>query len=209
MDILFIQPSSRGQVYQSLGKELAAVEPPVWGALLAFCLVGLCIAVAMEAMHHANARARAEVAQRRVLEAAALTREQRVAEAARHREALYEFVDRLIKDMGLEGRRTHRPSELSGGQQQRVAIARALASKPAVVFADEPTGNLDSATSQEVLKLMRSAVDTLGQTIVMVTHDAHAAAVADRIVFLADGSVVRDQPAGTVDQILDELKVLQ
>jgi putative ABC transport system ATP-binding protein len=118
------------------------------------------------------------------------------------------FLQRLLGSLGLTDRRKHRPSELSGGQQQRVAIARALVSRPAVVFADEPTGNLDSATSADVLKQMRRAVDDLGQTIVMVTHDAHAAAVADRIVFLADGAIVRDQGPGTVDEILDTLKVL-
>jgi putative ABC transport system ATP-binding protein len=110
--------------------------------------------------------------------------------------------------MGLQGRLSHRPAQLSGGQQQRVAIARALVSRPAVVFADEPTGNLDSATSHEVLSLLRTAVDELEQTIVMVTHDAVAAARADRIVFLADGRIVRDTPAGSVDQILDTLKEL-
>lgn len=119
-----------------------------------------------------------------------------------------EYIDELIRTMGLADRRKHRPSELSGGQQQRVAIARALASRPAVVFADEPTGNLDSATSAEVLHLLRQAVDTLHQTIVMVTHEPSAAATADRVVFLADGRIVRDQPAGTVDQLLDVLKEL-
>jgi putative ABC transport system ATP-binding protein len=119
------------------------------------------------------------------------------------------FVDEIIRTVGLDDRRTHRPAQLSGGQQQRVAIARALASKPAVVFADEPTGNLDSASSDEVLKLLRDAVDRLGQTIVMVTHDARAASVADRIVYLDDGKIVRDQAAGTVDEILDTMKVLR
>jgi putative ABC transport system ATP-binding protein len=119
------------------------------------------------------------------------------------------FVDQIIRTVDLDDRRTHRPAELSGGQQQRVAIARALASKPAVVFADEPTGNLDSASSDEVLKLLRDAVDNLGQTIVMVTHDARAASIADRIVYLKDGEIVRDQAAGTVDEILDTMKVLR
>jgi putative ABC transport system ATP-binding protein len=119
-----------------------------------------------------------------------------------------EYFDQLVKAIGLEGRLSHRPSELSGGQQQRVAIARALVTRPAVVFADEPTGNLDSTTSQEVLGLLRTAVDQLGQTIVMVTHDATAASRADRIVFLADGHIVRDMPSGSVDQILDTLKEL-
>jgi putative ABC transport system ATP-binding protein len=116
------------------------------------------------------------------------------------------YVDDLIRTMGLDDRRTHRPSELSGGQQQRVAIARALASRPTVVFADEPTGNLDSATSADVLRLLRHAVDTLHQTIVMVTHEPSAASVADRVVFLADGRIVRDGPAGTVAELLDVLK---
>ena len=98
----------------------------------------------------------------------------------------------LVAKVGLADRLSHRPAELSGGQQQRVAIARALASKPTVVFADEPTGNLDSATSGEILELMRASVDELGQTTVMVTHDPRAAAIADRILFLADGLIVRD-----------------
>jgi putative ABC transport system ATP-binding protein len=118
------------------------------------------------------------------------------------------YFEQLVAAMGLQGRLSHRPAQLSGGQQQRVAIARALVSRPAVVFADEPTGNLDSATSHEVLSLLRTAVDELEQTIVMVTHDAVAAARADRIVFLADGRIVRDTPAGSVDQILDTLKEL-
>jgi putative ABC transport system ATP-binding protein len=117
------------------------------------------------------------------------------------------YFNQLVETMGLQGRLSHRPAELSGGQQQRVAVTRALVTRPAVVFADEPTGNLDSAASQEVLRLLRNAVTTLGQTIVMVTHDATAAAVADRVVLLHDGQIVRDQPAGTVDQILDLLKV--
>ena len=103
-----------------------------------------------------------------------------------------EWFRELVDKVGLADRLTHRPAELSGGQQQRVAIARALASKPTVVFADEPTGNLDSATSGEILELMRASVDELGQTTVMVTHDPRAAAIADRILFLADGLVVRD-----------------
>jgi putative ABC transport system ATP-binding protein len=102
------------------------------------------------------------------------------------------WIAELIGKVGLGDRRTHRPSELSGGQQQRVAIARALASRPVVVFADEPTGNLDSATSGEILELLRHSVDAYGQTTLMVTHDAEAAAVADRVLFLADGHVVRD-----------------
>ncbi|MBD0328690.1 MAG: ABC transporter ATP-binding protein [Thermoleophilia bacterium] len=102
------------------------------------------------------------------------------------------WVDELIERVGLAARRDHRPSELSGGQQQRVAIARALVSRPTVVFADEPTGNLDSSTSAEILELLRHSVDAYGQTTVMVTHDANAAAVADRVLFLADGRIVRE-----------------
>ena len=105
-----------------------------------------------------------------------------------------EWMARLIEVVGLGDRRTHRPSELSGGQQQRVAVARALVSKPAVVFADEPTGNLDSKASEEVLELLRHAVDDFGQTVVMVTHEAHAAARADRLITLADGKVDSDGP---------------
>src|SRR5207253_1945661 len=97
------------------------------------------------------------------------------------------WVDDLMHKTGLADRLTHRPAELSGGQQQRVAIARALVSRPTVVFADEPTGNLDSKTGAEILDLMRDSVDSLGQTTVMVTHDSHAAAIADRVLFIADG----------------------
>ena len=107
-----------------------------------------------------------------------------------------EWLDQLIETVGLTDRKTHRPSQLSGGQQQRVAVARALVTRPAVVFADEPTGNLDSKASAEVLGLLRRSVDELGQTVVMVTHDASAAAVADRILVLADGRIVHDGPAG-------------
>ena len=103
-------------------------------------------------------------------------------------------------------RLTHRPSELSGGQQQRVAVARALVSRPSVMFADEPTGNLDSTTSGEILTLLRDSVDTLGQTTVMVTHDAHAAAIADRVVFLADGHIVRDLGPSSAHEILEALE---
>ncbi len=103
-----------------------------------------------------------------------------------------EWLDEVIKGTGLDDRRAHRPSELSGGQQQRVAIARALASKPTVIFADEPTGNLDSATSGAILDLLREMVADFGQTIVMVTHDARAAAIASRILFLADGCIVKE-----------------
>jgi putative ABC transport system ATP-binding protein len=119
-----------------------------------------------------------------------------------------EWREELLKKVGLQDRRTHRPAELSGGQQQRVAIARALVSRPTVVFADEPTGNLDSKTSSEILELMRDSVDALGQTTVMVTHDPHAAAIADRILFLADGLIVRDMPRsdpGDVIAAMDEL----
>jgi putative ABC transport system ATP-binding protein len=119
-----------------------------------------------------------------------------------------EWREELLKKVGLQDRRSHRPAELSGGQQQRVAIARALVSKPTVVFADEPTGNLDSKTSGEILDLMRDSVDSLGQTTVMVTHDARAAAIADRILFLADGLIVRDMPrsdSGAVIAAMDEL----
>jgi putative ABC transport system ATP-binding protein len=102
------------------------------------------------------------------------------------------WVDTVIDSVGLGDRRSHKPSELSGGQQQRVAIARALVTRPTILFADEPTGNLDSTTSDEILTLLRESVDTLGQTTVMVTHDASAAATADRILFLADGLIVED-----------------
>ena len=106
-----------------------------------------------------------------------------------------QWLDRLIDTVGLRDRLTHRPSELSGGQQQRVAVARALASRPAVIFADEPTGNLDSKASAEVLRLLRRAVDEFGQTVVMVTHDHEAAGYADRVVELSDGLVVADRAA--------------
>ena len=120
-----------------------------------------------------------------------------------------QLLDQLLQAIGLQDRSHHRPAQLSGGQQQRVAIARALITRPAVVFADEPTGNLDSRTSQEVLELMRKTVDDMGQTIVMVTHDAHAASYADRVLFLADGQIVRDMGRSSVDEILDVMKVLQ
>jgi putative ABC transport system ATP-binding protein len=116
------------------------------------------------------------------------------------------WVEQLIERVGLGERRHHRPSELSGGQQQRVAIARALVSKPTVVFADEPTGNLDSSTSAEILELLRHSVDAYGQTTVMVTHDANAAAIADRILFLADGRIVKDLGPSSTDEILDALR---
>jgi putative ABC transport system ATP-binding protein len=119
-----------------------------------------------------------------------------------------EWREELLKTVGLDERRSHRPSELSGGQQQRVAIARALISRPTVVFADEPTGNLDSKTGAEILELLRGSVERLGQTTVMVTHDPYAAAIADRILFLADGLIVRDMPRsepGAVIAAMDEL----
>jgi len=110
------------------------------------------------------------------------------------------WLEDLIAKVGLSDRLDHRPAELSGGQQQRVAIARALVSKPTVVFADEPTGNLDSKTSEEILTLLRDSVTSYGQTTVMVTHDPRAAAIADRILFLADGLIVRDQgPSSAAD----------
>jgi putative ABC transport system ATP-binding protein len=120
-----------------------------------------------------------------------------------------EWVDELIGKVGLADRRTHRPSELSGGQQQRVAIARSLVTRPTVLFADEPTGNLDSTTSDEILQLLRGSVDDYGQTIVMVTHDAGASAVADRTMFLADGSLVKDIGRSTSSQVLDAMADIQ
>ncbi len=119
-----------------------------------------------------------------------------------------EWIERLIDTVGLSDRRTHRPAELSGGQQQRVAVARALASKPAVVFADEPTGNLDSKSSEEVLGLLRRSVDELGQTVVMVTHDPEAAAHADRLLVLRDGLVVHDAEAGSADEVIELMKAV-
>jgi len=116
------------------------------------------------------------------------------------------WLDTLIDTVGLRDRLTHRPSELSGGQQQRVAVARALASRPAVVFADEPTGNLDSKASHEVLNLLRQAVDQFGQTVIMVTHDAGAASIADRLIVLADGGIVHDGAAGSTDDVFDLLR---
>ena len=125
------------------------------------------------------------------------------------REPDQEWVDNVIATVGLGDRLTHRPNELSGGQQQRVAVSRALASQPEIIFADEPTGNLDSRSGNDVLKFMREAVDDLGQTIVMVTHDAKAASYADRTVFLADGLLQGEMLNPTADQILDYMKILQ
>ncbi len=117
-----------------------------------------------------------------------------------------EWLEQLIETVGLGDRRTHRPSELSGGQQQRVAVARALVSRPAVVFADEPTGNLDSKASEEVLTMLRRSVDDFRQTVVMVTHDPEAAAYADRLVVLRDGLVVHDGAAGSADEVIELMK---
>jgi putative ABC transport system ATP-binding protein len=122
------------------------------------------------------------------------------------REPDREWYEQLVTTVGLSDRLTHRPSELSGGQQQRVAVARALVHRPAVVFADEPTGNLDSTASAEVLTLLRRAADEFGQTIVMVTHDATAASYADRLLLLADGRIVRDEDAGDADSVLELMK---
>ncbi len=116
------------------------------------------------------------------------------------------WLAELVDTVGLSERLAHRPSELSGGQQQRVAVARALVSRPSVMFADEPTGNLDSTTSGEILSLLRTSVDLLGQTTVMVTHDAHAAAIADRVLFLADGDIVRDIGVCSAHRILEVLE---
>jgi putative ABC transport system ATP-binding protein len=119
------------------------------------------------------------------------------------------WLAELLEDVGLTDRRSHRPSELSGGQQQRVAIARALVSKPTVLFADEPTGNLDSATSAEILELLRHSVKSRGQTTVMVTHDPRAATIADRILFLADGLVVRELAGASQNEVLAVLNEVQ
>jgi putative ABC transport system ATP-binding protein len=117
-----------------------------------------------------------------------------------------EWFDTLIDTVGIRDRLSHKPAEMSGGQQQRVAVARALVSRPSVVFADEPTGNLDSKSSADVLDLLRQAVDGFGQTVVMVTHDAHAASHADRLLVLADGRIVHDGQAGSAEQALDLMK---
>ena len=119
------------------------------------------------------------------------------------------WLDRIIEVVGLRDRLGHRPSELSGGQQQRVAVARALAGRPEVIFADEPTGNLDSRSGAEVLSFLRRSVDETGQTIVMVTHDPVAASHADRVVFLADGQVVGEMAEPSADRVLDHMKNLE
>jgi putative ABC transport system ATP-binding protein len=116
------------------------------------------------------------------------------------------WVDMVVDTVGLRHRLGHRPSELSGGQQQRVAVARALASQPEIIFGDEPTGNLDSRTGAEILSFMRRAVDDLGQTIVMVTHDPVAASYAQRVLFLADGRIVDEMSAPTPERVLDRMK---
>jgi putative ABC transport system ATP-binding protein len=118
------------------------------------------------------------------------------------------WLDTLVDAVGLRDRLTHRPSELSGGQQQRVAVARALVHRPAVVFADEPTGNLDSRASEEVLALLRQAVDEFEQTVVMVTHEPGAASTADRVVALRDGEIVHDGAAGSAEDVLEAMKAV-
>ncbi|MFB7722723.1 MULTISPECIES: ABC transporter ATP-binding protein [unclassified Nocardia] len=120
-----------------------------------------------------------------------------------------EWLSTVLKRLGLNDRLTHRPSELSGGQQQRVACARALAGKPDIIFGDEPTGNLDSHSSGEVLSILRAAVDEFGQTVVIVTHDPRAASYADRVVFLADGRIVDELRSPTADSVLDKMKSLE
>jgi putative ABC transport system ATP-binding protein len=119
-----------------------------------------------------------------------------------------DWLDHVVATVGLADRLDHRPSELSGGQQQRVAVARALAGRPEIIFGDEPTGNLDSRTGAEILSFMRGAVDHLGQTIVMVTHDPVAASYAQRVLFLADGSIVDEMSGPTPSRVLDHLKKL-
>lgn len=119
-----------------------------------------------------------------------------------------QWLDTLVRALHIEQRMRHRPSELSGGQQQRVAAARAMVTRPALIFADEPTGNLDSRSATEMLEMTRAAVDGFGQTVVMVTHDARAASYADRVVFLADGRIVETIVEPTMTSILDELKRL-
>jgi putative ABC transport system ATP-binding protein len=118
------------------------------------------------------------------------------------------WLEQLLENVGLKDRRKHRPAELSGGQQQRVAIARALVSKPTVVFADEPTGNLDSKTGGEILELLRQAVENAGQTTVMVTHDPRSASIADRILFLADGNIVKELPRSDPHDVVQAMEEL-
>jgi putative ABC transport system ATP-binding protein len=125
------------------------------------------------------------------------------------RKADQQWLDTVIDTVGLRDRLTHRPSELSGGQQQRVACARALASRPTIVFADEPTGNLDSRSGAEVLGFLRRSVDEFGQTIVMVTHDPGAASYADRVLFLADGRIVDEMLDPTADRVLERMKAFE
>ncbi|MEO6121185.1 MAG: ABC transporter ATP-binding protein, partial [Acidimicrobiales bacterium] len=119
-----------------------------------------------------------------------------------------EWLEMVVNTVGLADRLSHRPSELSGGQQQRVAVARALASRPEIIFADEPTGNLDSRSGADVLGFMKWAVAQLGQTVVMVTHDPIAAGYADRIVFLGDGRIVDEMTEPTAERVLDRLRTL-
>jgi putative ABC transport system ATP-binding protein len=119
------------------------------------------------------------------------------------------WIDEVVETVGLQARLAHKPAELSGGQQQRVAVARALASRPEIIFADEPTGNLDSRSGTEVLRFLRASVDELGRTIVMVTHDPSAASYANRVVFLADGRIVDSLIAPTSERVLDRMKTLE
>jgi putative ABC transport system ATP-binding protein len=119
------------------------------------------------------------------------------------------WLEELLNGTGLAGRRTHRPSELSGGEQQRVAIARALITRPTILFADEPTGNLDSKTGGEILELLRTSVEDYQQTIVMVTHEARAASIADRILFLADGLIVKELTGASSAEVLEVMGSLQ
>jgi putative ABC transport system ATP-binding protein len=118
------------------------------------------------------------------------------------------WLDALLAQMGLAERRSHRPSELSGGQQQRVAIARSLVTRPTILFADEPTGNLDSKTGGEILDLLRNSVNTYGQTMVMVTHEPRAAVIADRVLFLADGLIVQERRGATAAEVLEVMSSL-